>query len=188
MIDIKRVFLFITGASPLKSGFIEAETNLIEKTAFTSPDVYSTAIKTFSILFIILAVILTVFWLIKRFWPKGSGFMGSDQWIKVIATTYIAPKKMVTLVEVAGEVLVLGLSDGQITMLTKVANEQMIHHLKESQQKKAAGSPFYRQFRSLINRCGYEGEKTESLIHKIADTSRKNGQRIEKTNIPGIKT
>ncbi|MEE9504656.1 MAG: hypothetical protein V3V90_05960, partial [Thermodesulfobacteriota bacterium] len=79
-------------------------------------------------------------------------------------------------------------SDDQITMLSKVANEQMIHHLKESQQKKAAGSPFYRQFRSLVNRCGYEGEKTESLIHKIADTSRKNGQRIEETNIPGIKT
>jgi len=45
MIDMKRIFLFITGASPLKSGFIEAETNLIEKTAFTPPDLYSTAIK-----------------------------------------------------------------------------------------------------------------------------------------------
>lgn len=172
----------------MKSGFIEAETNLIEKTAFTSPDVYSTAIKTFSILFIILAVILAVFWLIKRFWPRGSGFMGSDQWIKVIAATYIAPKKMVALVEVAGEVLVLGLSDDQITMLTKVANEQMVHHLKESQQKKAVVSPFYRQFKSLINRCGCEGEKGESLIHKIAGASGKEDQRIEETNIPGIKT
>ena len=185
---MKRVFLFITGASPLKSGFIEAETNLIEKTAFTPPDVYSTAIKTFSILFIILAVILTVFWLIKRFWPKGSGFMGNDQWIKVIATRYIAPKKMVVLVEVAGEILALGLSGDQITMLTKVANDQMIHHLKESQQNKAAGSPFYQQFKSLINRCGCEGEKRESLIHKIAGASRKEDQKIEGINIPGIKT
>ena len=185
---MKRIFLFIT-ASPLKSGFMEAETNLIEKTAFTPPDVYATAIKTFSILFIILAVILTVFWLIKRFWPKGSGFMGSDKWINVIAASYIAPKKMVALVEVAGEILALGLSGDQITMLTKVANDQMIHHLKESQQKKAAGSPFYRQFKSLINRCGCEGEKRESLIRKIAaGASRKEDQSIEEITIPGIKT
>lgn len=185
---MKRVFLFITGASPLKSGFIEAETNLIEKTAFTPPDVYSTAIKTFSILFIILAVILTVFWLIKRFWPKGSGFMGSDQWIKVIAASYIAPKKTISLVEVAGEVLVLGLTDNQIAMLTKVTDEQMIHRLKASQEKKDMGAPFFQQFKFLMNRCGCEGEKEGTLLHKITSSPHESNEAIEKISMPTIKT
>jgi flagellar protein FliO/FliZ len=188
MIDMKRVFLFVAGISLLPDSFIKAETSLIEKTAFTPPDLYSAAVKTFSILFIILAVILTAFYLLKRFWPRGLEFMGRDQWIRVIAATSIAPKKMVALVEVAGEILVLGLTGDQITMLTKVTDGKMIHHLKESQAKKTTGSPFYRNFKSLINSCGCEGEKRESLIHKIAGASRKDDQRIEEINIPGIKT
>lgn len=153
------------------------ETNLVETATLNPPDLYLAAVKTFSILFIILAVILMIFYLIKRFWPKGSGFMGSNRWIRVIAATYIAPKKMVSLVEVAGEVIVLGLTSDHITMLTKVTNEQMIHHLKESQEKKTTGSPFYQQFRSLINRYGCEREKGESLVHKITSNQGKTTRR-----------
>ena len=177
-IDMKSVLLFITDIFPLKSSFIEVETNLIETATLTPPDLYSAAVKTFSTLFIILAVILTVFYIIKRFWPKGSGFMASDRWIRVIAATYIAPKKMVALVEVAEEILVLGLTGEHITMLTKVTNEQTIRHLKASQEKKTTGSPFYQQFRSLINRYGREREKGELLIHKIRSNSRKNNETI----------
>lgn len=186
---MKRAFLFVTMSFLLPDSVINAETSrLIEKTVFTSPDLYPAAVKTFSILFIILAVILTAFYVLKRFWPRGLEFMGSAQWIKVIAATSIAPKKMVALVEVAGEILVLGLTGDQITMLTKVTDGKMVHRLKESQAKKIASSPFYRNFKSLIHRCVYEGEKSESLIHKIAGPSGKDDQRIEEINIPGIET
>jgi len=170
---MKSIFFFITGIFPFKSSFMEAETSLITTATLTPPDLYSAAVKTFSILSVILAVILTVFYLIKRFWPKGSGFMGSDRWVRVIAATYIAPKKMVALVEVAGEVLVLGLTGDHITMLTKVTNEQMIRQLKAPQEKKSEGSPFYQQVRSLINKCGCEREKGELLPHKMRNNSLK---------------
>ena len=168
--------------------FIEFETNLIEKTTFAPPDVYSAAVKTFSTLFIILAVILTIYWLIKRFRPKGSGLMAGERWIKVITATYIAPKKMVVLVEVAGEILVLGLTDDHITMLTTVNNEQTVHHLKTSQEKKTTISPFYQQFRSLITKYGGEREKDESLVHKFMSDSRENNETIKKIDVSGIKT
>ncbi|KPJ62099.1 MAG: hypothetical protein AMJ42_00205 [Deltaproteobacteria bacterium DG_8] len=183
---MKSVFLLIAGIFPLKSSFMEVETNLIETTTLTPPDLYSAAVRTFSILFIILAAILVVFYLIKRLWPKGSGFMGSDQWIKVIAASYIAPKKMVVLVEVAEEILVLGLTGEQITMLTKVTNDQMIRHLRALQEKKTKSSPFYQQFRSLINKYGCEREKGELLIHKIKSNHRKNRETIKKIDISSI--
>jgi len=170
---MKSLFLFISGVSPLKGSFTKLETNLTEGAAFTPPDMYAAAVKTFSVLFIILAVILTVFWLIKRFRPKGSGLMGGDRWIRVIAATYIAPKKMVTLVEVAGEILVLGLTGDHISVLTKITNEQMINHLKAAQEKRMTGSPFYQQFRSLIHKYGCERGKGEPLVHKIMGTSEK---------------
>jgi len=179
--------LLIAGIVPLPDSFIEAETSFIEGTAFTPPDMYAAAVKTFSILFIILAVILTLFYLTKRVWPRGLDFMGGDRWVRVIAATSIAPKKTVTLVEVAGEVLVLGLAGDQITMLTKVTNEQMMHHLKESETEKTGGSPFYRQIRSLLYKCGSEEEKGERLIHRITGASQKNSQGIDKITIPDVK-
>jgi len=185
---MKTVFSFISSIFPLKSSLIETETSLIKTATLTPPDLYSAAVKTFSILSVILAVILTVFYLIKRFWPKGSGFMGSDRWVRIIAAHYIAPKKMVALVEVAGEVLVLGLTGDHITMLTKVTNEQMIRQLKASQEKKTTGSPFYQQVRSLINKYGCEREKGELLLHKMRSTFRKNNEMIEKIDTPSIKT
>jgi len=154
---------------------------------FTQPDLFSTAIKTFSTLFILLAVILFGFYLVKRFWPKGVGLMGGEQWVKVIATTYLAPKKMISLVEVAGEILVLGHTDNQITMLTKVANQQTIHHLRSSQQGKAMGSSFYQQLKDLVNKSGGERDKRGTMFNKITNTMQENNETIEKIGSSGIK-
>ena len=48
---------------------------LAEATTLTQPDLFSSAIKTFSALALILAVILIGFYLVKRFWPRGSGLL-----------------------------------------------------------------------------------------------------------------
>jgi len=157
-------------------------------TTFSQPDFYSTAIKTFSILSIILAVILIGSYLVKHFWPRGSGLMGNNRWIKVIAASYIAPKKTISLVEVAGEVLVLGLTDNQIAMLTKVTDEQMIHRLKASQEKKDMGAPFFQQLKFLMNRYGCEREKEGTLLHKITSSPHESNEAIEKISMPTIKT
>ncbi len=167
---------------------MDVETNLIKAVTFSQPDFYSTAVRTFSILFIILAVILVGSYLVKRFWPKGSGLMGSNQWIRVIASSYIAPKKTISLVEVAGEMLVLGLTDSQITMLTKVNDEHMINHIKECQEKNRVKSPFYQQFKFSINECDHEREKEAVFLHKITSNPHKNNKAIEKINMPSIKT
>jgi flagellar protein FliO/FliZ len=164
------------------------ETRITEAATFTQPDLYSTAVKTFSTLFIILAVILLGFYLIKRFGSRGTGLMGGDQWIKVIATTYLAPKKMISLVEVAGEILVLGLTDNQITMLTKVTDQQAIHHLKSSRGGKSMGSPFYQQLKSLINKGGGERDQEGTILNKITNNTPENNETIEMIDIPRIKT
>jgi flagellar protein FliO/FliZ len=145
-------------------GLIEVEADLVGKTGFTPPDMFSATIKTFSILFIILAIILTCFWLLKRFWPKGSGLLAGDGWIKVIATAPLAPKKMVVLVEIAGEILALGLTEAQMTVLTKITDEQVIDHLKTAQEKRIHSSPFYQQVKSLLARYCGEKERGESLV------------------------
>ena len=163
-------------------------TGLTEPTTFTQPDLYTTAIKTFSTLAIMLAVILIGFYLVKRFWPKGSGFMSAHQWVKVITATSIAPKKMISLVEVGDEILVLGLTDSHISLLTKVTDEQMIHSLRTCQGKKSVGSPFYQQFKGLITRYDSEEEKKQTMLRSPTEDPHGNSESLDKNTLSQANT
>jgi flagellar biogenesis protein FliO len=46
--------------------------------------------------------------------------------IKILTSKLIAPQKYVTLVEIGGEVLALGVSAQQVTFLTKIENRERI--------------------------------------------------------------
>ena len=162
-------------------------TGLTETTTFAQPDLYTTAIKTFSTLAIMLAVILIGFYLVKRFWPKGSGFMSGHQWVKVITAIPIAPKKLISLVEVGDEILVLGLTDSHISLLTKVTDEQMIHSLRACQGKKSVGSPFYQQLKGLLTRYDCKEEKELTMLRTPTENS-PGSSELNKSTLSGANT
>jgi len=57
--------------------------------------------------------------LLKRSdWAKTN--LPVDSGIKVLSTQPVAPQKYISLVEIGGEVLALGISETQVTFLTKV--------------------------------------------------------------------
>ena len=157
---------------------------LADATVLTQPDLFSSAIKTFSALALILAVILICFYLVKRFWPRGSGLLNSDRLIRVITTSPIAPKKMISVVEVGEDILVLGLTDSQITMLTKVTDEEVIQRLRANRGKKNLNSPFYKQVKSLIGGYGSEGDNEEATFKASQD----NNQTLEENTLTGVNT
>jgi flagellar biogenesis protein FliO len=49
-----------------------------------------------------------------------------EKGIKVLTSKLIAPQKYVTVVEIGGEILALGVSAQQVTFLTKIENKEMI--------------------------------------------------------------
>lgn len=58
---------------------------------------------------------------------KGDGT--PEAGIKVLTTKPIAPRKYISLVEIGGEILALGVSEAQITLLTKIENKEWIEKL-----------------------------------------------------------
>ena len=76
-----------------------------------------------------LAGVLVLLWglvrLFKR-WPVGNMNAGADGGIRVLTTKLIAPQKYISLVEIGGEVLALGVTSQQITFLTKIENQEMV--------------------------------------------------------------
>ena len=54
------------------------------------------------------------------------GDSSSDSGIRLLTTKPIAPQKYISLVEIGGEVFALGISETQITLLTKIENREFL--------------------------------------------------------------
>jgi len=73
----------------------------------------------------VIALLVFLVRLFKR-WERVQGNLGADSGIRVLTSKLIAPQKYVSLVEIGGEVLALGVTPQQITFLTKVEDKAMI--------------------------------------------------------------
>ncbi len=62
---------------------------------------------------------------LKR-WQGPQALPGPDGGIRVLTSKAIAPQKYVSLVEIAGEVLALGVTAQQITFLSRIENPERV--------------------------------------------------------------
>ena len=100
----------------------------------SSPDVISGAFQMLTALGIVLGGLLLIFYLMKRYLKRDIGG-SSGQLIQVIASQYIGVKKSIALVKVPGTILVIGVSNDNISMLTKIEDKANI----EAIQQEASG-------------------------------------------------
>ncbi len=99
------------------------------------PDMSSAIIKTVTALAIVLAAVLLISYIAKKVLKKNDMVFGKDKLIRVLGTSYIGVKKAITLLDVAGEVLVIGVTNNNITMLTKLESEGAKSKLLNSNSK-----------------------------------------------------
>jgi flagellar biogenesis protein FliO len=59
----------------------------------------------------------------------GKGSFPFDSGIRVLTTQVIAPQKYISLVEIGGEILALGICEAQITLLTKIENKEWVERM-----------------------------------------------------------
>ncbi len=95
------------------------------------PDFITTAIKMFSALLLVLGIFLGSFYLLRRLMKRDLSSPGKKI-IRIIDRNYIGVKKSVTLVEVPGKILVLGVTNDHISLLTQIEDPDSIEQIKES--------------------------------------------------------
>ena len=100
------------------------------------PDLFSASLKMVYTLGLVLGAMFVVFHLFKKFGLKNSVFGGEGKPIKVLSTGFLAPRKSIALVEVAGDVLVIGISNDQISLLGNVQDPERIEQIKGTLRKK----------------------------------------------------
>jgi flagellar protein FliO/FliZ len=100
----------------------------------TAPNIVSTALQMLTALGVVLGGVLVVFYFMKRFLKRDVG--GSkEQLIKVIASQYIGIKKNISLVEIPGSILVVGVSNDNISLLTKIEDKVVLDVLRQENSR-----------------------------------------------------
>jgi flagellar biosynthetic protein FliO len=115
-----------------KAGMLDFENDL----SVGKPDLFSASLKMVYTLGLVLGLMFIIFHLVKKFGLKNSVFGGEGKPIKVLSTGFLAPRKSIALVEVAGDVLVIGISNDQISLLGNVQDPEKIEQIKSTLHKK----------------------------------------------------
>jgi len=102
----------------------------------------------------VLAVIIIVIYIIFRFLLKrGKKLVVDTDIINVISSYQLASNKAIQIVDIAGKILVLGITDSNINLITTIEDKELIDKIKllgSMESKPATG--FREQFMKLISR------------------------------------
>jgi flagellar protein FliO/FliZ len=93
--------------------------------AMASPELWGTLIKSAAMLSIVLGLLVGVMFLMRRFFYGKAGAAGRGV-IRTIASSHVAPKERIVLIEVLGEKLLLGVTPHAINCLAKISNDAKI--------------------------------------------------------------
>lgn len=115
-----------------------------------APDLFSSAVRMVSALAITLGILFLIFYLLRGFFSKRGGPLGSRGLIRVISTSYLGSKRSVVLADVAGEKLVLGLSPQAITLLAKLDSQEALERIAATERGLQTGKPFLWYLESLM--------------------------------------
>ncbi|CAI2717977.1 Flagellar protein [Nitrospina watsonii] len=130
------------GAGPSTSKHQDND-SLASKETAEGPDILSAGVKMAYTLALVLGVMFLLFHLFKKFVWKNGVFGSENKPIKVLSTGFLGPKKSIALVDVAGEILVLGIANENISLLANVEDPDQIDLIrgKKSVKKTSSVSP-----------------------------------------------
>ena len=115
-----------------------------------TPDLLSTSLKMLSALGIVLGGMLVFFYFMKRYLKRD--FSGSkEKLIRVLASSYIGVKKNISLIEIPGSVLVVGITNDNISLLSKIEDKDILNKLKLSEEDRPQ-VPFSEQLQKLSSK------------------------------------
>ena len=160
-----------------KAGILDFDTGLTEGKV----DLFSASLKMVYTLVLVLGLMFLIFHLFKKFGLKNSVFGGEGKPIKVLSTGFLAPRKSIALVEVAGDVLVIGISNEQISLLGNVNDPEQIAQIKRDPAKKERPKKKMKE-RRAVPRPPEKEELREPAQQQKVDAYKKRLVKTKSTN------
>ena len=115
------------------------------------PDIIPTAIKMLTALGVVLGGMLLVYYFAKRILKRQVG-NSKGKMIRVLESSYIGVKKNISLVEIPGAILVLGITNDNISLLSKIESQEIIDGNKKVEKELLSFSDRLHQFSLKLKR------------------------------------
>jgi flagellar protein FliO/FliZ len=119
------------------------------------PDLIATAVKMFIVFGVLLGGLIVSLYLVKKMIGRREG-QAKGRMIRVLATSYVGVKKSISLVEVPGAVLVLGITNDRISLLTKIDDAELMQQLTAAENA-PMGWSFSDHIQKITSRYKKEG-------------------------------
>jgi flagellar protein FliO/FliZ len=85
----------------------------------SSSDIWMAFARSFSMLFLVLALLILVFYLIKKY-SNVKGLKGGKNLIKVLTIHHLSPKEKLVLLDVLGDTILIGVTSSNITKISSI--------------------------------------------------------------------
>lgn len=79
---------------------------------------------------IVIAMMIGTAYVLKKYFYRSPGTIDGTRMIDVISTHYLGPKNSILLVDVLGQVILLGVSTNQISTLGTISDPKALENLK----------------------------------------------------------
>jgi flagellar biosynthetic protein FliO len=124
-----------------------------------SLDLLPSFLTILSALAVVLGIMILSVYCIKRIMKKTGGHLNDGELIKIISTKYLGPKSKIMLIEVSGNLMVISLSNHQISLLTRIKDQEAFAQLRDMQQQEHNAASFSDQLAfcksRLLSLCSF---------------------------------
>jgi len=98
-------------------------------------------IKMLFALAVVLGLMIASAYLLKRIISHTPAGIDNGNAINILTTRYLGPKHSIMMIEVLGQMLVVGVSSGQMTLLTQITDPALIERMYNQQKSQSMGMP-----------------------------------------------
>lgn len=124
---------------------------------------------------LVVSLVLALAWVAQKYMGKLNTAFGNGGLVRVLTTSSIGVKKQISVVDVAGEIIVLGISGDSITMLTTIDNMESADRLRRISGGGDKGAIPKNLTEYMKNMSG--AEKGGGLLKKIATSLGSKGDK-----------
>ena len=141
---------------------------LPEETPNPSPGIFSTLLRLLLALGVTIGLVVATVWVLKWVLERKGWNQGQNEGkaVRVLATTYLAPRKSIHLVEVGKRILVIGVGSEEIHCLDVIQEPAEVEALRGA----AGQQGFPKVFNRVLGRHETEDQKADA--QRLLDESR----------------
>lgn len=127
-------------------------------------DMFATSIKMISSLALVLGTVILAMYLLRKAMSRGTEVSGRSEIIRILSVRYLGGKSSIVLLDVAGTVIVVGVSPSGMSTLAHIDDPEALEQLETATPKKGDKSSFSRHlahYASRLQRSGSSSEKKQ---------------------------